>query len=245
MPGKIEKAYSEFLKYVCIAVSPFKKALVTTECKVHKFINMQALEIIKNDNFLDAHCFFSDFSIQLNEGVTWADQNLKSMNHFYNPYKGNGLYGNRNAISLATEYYGKALSYWDIRDTENSIFYLGAALHLVQDVTVPQHANIRLLDNHKRFENFIRNTYMYMPHFAVKDGGYYHLKRIEEAVKCNAHNALRIYSKLKYIKDEEKRYYTIAKFILPLAQRTTAGCLIMFYRDVFGTGRGIERSLKK
>ncbi len=33
----------------------------------------------------------------INAGVVWADQDLKSSNHFYNPYTNKGLYGNSNA----------------------------------------------------------------------------------------------------------------------------------------------------
>ncbi|MDP4093121.1 MAG: zinc dependent phospholipase C family protein [Bacillota bacterium] len=234
MSGRVEKAYGSLLKCMRYAVDPFKKALIVTECKVHCFINMQALEIIKADEYQDAYMFFSDYAVQLNEGVIWADQNLKSMGHFYNPYSDNGLYGNTDAVSLASEYYQKALFYWENQDPENSIFYLGASLHLVQDVTVPHHANIRLLDNHRRFEDFVRRTYQKSLDYKVSYGGYYYMKTIEEAVRCNAHNAIRIYSRLQKIEDEEKRYEAITKFTLPLAQRTTAGCLVMFYRKISG-----------
>jgi phospholipase C len=69
------------------------------------------------------------------------------------------------------------------------------------------------------------------PKFAVDNGGYY-LANIEEFIKCNARNAIKIYGRLKDIKDVKKKYYTITKFTLPLAQKTTAGCLLNFYKDV-------------
>jgi phospholipase C len=232
MLNKLEKTYSMLLNSFKFAISPFKKALVVTECKVHMFINVQALEIIKNDNFEDAYTFFSDYISQINEGAVWADQNFRSMGHFYNPYIGIGLYGNRNAVSLAVEYYSKALAHWKYGDIDKSMFYLGAAVHLVQDVAVPQHANIRLLDNHRRYENYIRRNYKRAQEFLADEKGYYYMHSISEAVKCNARCAIKIYSKLKYIKNEDKRFHVITKFVLPLAQKSTAGCFIMFYRDV-------------
>ncbi|MCX8131889.1 MAG: zinc dependent phospholipase C family protein [Clostridia bacterium] len=232
MKDTFEKTYGFVMKYMMAAANPFKKIIIQTECEIHKFINLQALEIIKNDNYIDAYSFFSDYIPQLNEGVTWADQNFKSSGHFYSPSKNKGLYGNNNALSLALDYYGKALRYWYEGDANTSTFYLGAAVHLVQDMTVPQHANIRLLDNHRQYENFIKRTYLSTPEFAVFKGGYY-IENIEEAVKCNARNAIKIYSKLKEIQENEKRYYTITKFTLPLAQKTTAGCFIRYYKDIF------------
>jgi len=46
-------------------------------------------------------------------------------------------------------------------------------------MTVPHHANVRLLDNHRQYENFIKRTYLNTPRFTVDRGGYY-LSGIEE-----------------------------------------------------------------
>lgn len=234
MPNRVERSCGSLFKCMRCVVNPFKRVLVATECKIHKFINVRALEILKNDSYTDAYDFFSDHIIQLNAGVVWADQDLRCMGHFYNPTIGRGLYGNRNALSLAVDYYNEAIYYWDSGDVGRSIFYLGAAVHLVQDMAVPQHANIRLLDNHKQYEKFIRRTYLNSPRFIAHRGGYYFMNNIEEAVTCSARNSIKIYSRLKKIQNEFKRFYTMTKFVLPLAQRTTAGCLAMFYRDMAG-----------
>jgi phospholipase C len=233
MAKVVEKTYGKVFKYVLLAANPFKKSVIVTSCKIHKFINLQALEILKNDNYRDASTFFYDYIVNLNEGVVWADQDFRSTGHFYNPMKKRGLYGNKNALSLAVEYYSKALTNWKEGKIEDSMFFLGAAVHLVQDMTVPQHANIRLLDNHRQYENYIKKAYKSSPEFVTHRGGYY-VDSIEEAVKCNARVAMKIYSKLRYIHDDLKRYHTIAKFTLPLAQKTTAGCFLRFYKD---TGR--------
>jgi phospholipase C len=154
------------------------------------------------------------------------------MGHFYSPFSRKGLYGNTNALSLAVGYCEKANLYWVTEDNDNSMFYLGAALHLVQDMTVPQHANLRLLDNHKSYENFIKRTFMLTDEFRATSGGDYSMQSINEVITCNARNAIKIYEGLRNIEDEDKRFYAITKHILPLAQRTTAGCMMMFYRDI-------------
>lgn len=231
MAGKFEKTYGKAFKYFLFVINPFKKAVIKTQSRIHQYINIQALEILKNDRYIDAHCLFSDYIHDINIGAEWADADLKSSDHFYSPVKKKGLYGNSNALTLAVRYYGEARKYWYDDEPNTAMFYLGAAVHLVQDMTVPHHANIRLLDSHRQYENFIRRTYLNTPKFAVDRGGYY-LDSIEEFVTCNARNAIKIYSKLKDIKDVSKRYYTITKFTLPLAQKTTAGCFIRFYRDV-------------
>lgn len=231
MKGRIEKVYGKFIKYVVRIVNPLKKSIIHTECLIHKHIISQALEILKNDGFLDANSFFSDYIAHLNEGAVWADQDFKSLGHFYSPVRRRGLYGSNNALSLALEYYKNAINEWKKADSEKSMFYLGAAVHIVQDMSIPQHANIRLLDNHRQYENFIKRTYLSTPIYKAHKGGYY-ISSIEEAVKCSARNAIKIYSRLRDIENDQKRYHTIAKFTLPLAQKTTAGCFMRFYRDV-------------
>lgn len=239
MGSKFERTYGKLFKYALSAVNPFKKIIFQAECNIHKFINRRAIEILKNDGFQDAYSFFSDHIVELNSGVVWADQDFKSINHFYSASKKRGLYGHSNALSLGIEYYDKALKHWKIGDIDRAIFFLGAAVHIVQDMTVPQHANIRLLDSHRRFEEFIRQTYVNTPRYVVDQGGYY-LSSMEEFIRCNAHTAMKIYRKLKNIRNEEKRFYNISRFILPLAQRTTAGCLLKFYRDTSKTGTRMQ-----
>lgn len=231
MSEKIEKLYGKIFKYFSRAINPFKKVVIRTECEIHKFINNQALEILKNDNYKDAYSLFSHYILEINKGVVWADQDLKSSGHFYNPYKEDGLYGNSNALILALEYYDKSLRYWKLGRNKFAMFYLGATAHLIQDMTVPQHANIELLNSHRQYENFIKRTYLKTLSFRVGNGGCY-LDTIEEFIKYNAKAAIKIHSRLNDIKNDETRYYEITKFILPLAQRTTAGCFMRFYKDV-------------
>lgn len=227
----IEKTYGNILESAFTFLNPFKKMVINTHCNVHKFINIQALRIIKNDKYLDAFEFFTLNISHINDGTYWADQDFKSSCHLYNPYTKKGLYGRKTAMDLAVEYYNKAKELWLANNEKESMFYLGAALHIIQDMTIPQHANARLLDNHKQYETFVKRTYQYIDKFkATKDA--YILDTIEEYIRFNARVALKIYKKFKDIKENEARYYKVANCTLPLAQRTTAGCMLTFYDSV-------------
>lgn len=229
---QFEASYNKVLNTIFSITNPFKKLIIKTQCEVHKFINQQALLILKNDKYYREYEFFKKFIKDINEGAVWADQDYRSSNHFYNPFKKKGLYGRKDALELCLEYYEEALGYWKKEKVKKSMFYIGAALHLIQDMTVPQHANIRLLDNHRQYENYIKRTYDYMKEFKV-DKGTYILDSMEDYIRFNARVAIRIYKHFKDIKDEEERFYRIARCGLPLAQRTTAGALTIIYKDLF------------
>jgi phospholipase C len=141
------------------------------------------------------------------------------------------LYGRSNALALAVDYYADAVLLWKRQDFRKSMFYLGAALHLVQDVTIPQHVNIRLLEDHRQFENFVKRTYQNVDAFQAYQKAYV-LSTIENYVKFNARTALKIYKRFRNISDDESRYYRITRCTLPLAERTTAGAMVMFYDNV-------------
>ena len=229
--GLIEKTYGSFLEYTFTFLNPFKKALINTHCDVHKFINIQALRILKKDNHLDAFKFFTLNISSINKGNHWADQDFKSSSHLYNPHTKKGLFGRMNAMDLAVMYYNKSQKLWLDGHNEKSMFYFGAAVHIIQDMTIPQHANVKLLDNHRQYENFIKKTYENMDSFKATHGTYV-LDTVEEYIGFNARMALKIHKKFKNIKENEVRYYKIASCTLPLAQRTTAGCMLTFYKEM-------------
>jgi phospholipase C len=229
--NSIESMYEKLLSKVFSAANPIKKAIIKTQCKVHKHININALKILANDKHISEYYFFSDYISDINEGAVWVDQDFKSSNHFYNPFKKKGLYGRKSAMDLGIEYYDKSLELWKQGEYNESLFYLGATLHIIQDMTIPQHANIRLLDNHRQYENYILQSYEYMDDWEVENGAYL-LDSVENYIRFNTRVAIRIYKEFKDIDDDEKRYYCIARCGLPLAKRTTAGAMIMFYSDI-------------
>lgn len=227
----IETTYDYFLKLLFSITNPIKKSIIKTHCKVHKSINMSALNILKNDKRYIECNFFSNYILHINKGAVWADQDFKSSNHFYNPSKKRGLYGRKSALDLSVDYYSQAINLWKSGEFNKSLFYLGAALHIIQDMTIPQHANIRLLDGHRKYESYVKYASQYLDDFKV-EGGAYLLSSIEDYVKFNARVAIKIYNNFKGILNDENRFYCITKCSLPLAKRTTAGAMIMFYNDI-------------
>ncbi|ERI90133.1 hypothetical protein HMPREF1982_04073 [Clostridiales bacterium oral taxon 876 str. F0540] len=73
MKERFESTYGITLRGIMHAVNPIKKKILKTNCTIHKFINMQAIEILKNEGYLKQHEFFKNHIKPLNEGVTWAD----------------------------------------------------------------------------------------------------------------------------------------------------------------------------
>ena len=110
MKRKLEKTYGSALKGVFYAVNPLKKKLLKTNCTVHKYINIRGLELLKIEGYEKEYKFFKKYIGNLNEGVSWADQDFKSSNHFYHFNKNKGLFGFSNALTECERYYKKAIT---------------------------------------------------------------------------------------------------------------------------------------
>ena len=227
----IEKSYSKVMKKIFKISNPIKKQIIKTECKVHKFINNQAIVILKNDGYLNEYMYYSSYIKDINAGAVWADQDYKSSNHFYNPESEKGLYGFSNAHKECLHYYAKALTKYMLDDNRCAMHYLGAACHLVQDVTVPQHVNIRLLKNHRKYEQWVIKMYDHHNEFKVTDSGIY-LNSVKAYMDFNSKVALKAYTDYENEGDQNVRFYKTTLIILTTAQKTTAGLLVNFYKDI-------------
>ncbi|MTI68842.1 MAG: phospholipase [Firmicutes bacterium] len=227
---KLEKYYGKTFRSLLWVINPFKKKIIKTECKVHRFINYQSLKIINKYNYDEEFNILNKYLEDINEGVVWADQDFKSIGHFYNPIKKKGLYGHNHALGLALKYYKKALYNWN-KDKKKAMFYLGASVHIIQDLTIPQHVNIRLLDSHRQYENFVKLTYKRVKEFRSLERPII-FSDLKKYIEFNSKISLKIYKHFRDIESNNKRFYKITLCALPLAQRTTAGCLLMFFSDI-------------
>ena len=164
----------------------------------------------------------------LNLGVTWADQDLKSSNHFFHLGKHKGLYGFSDALTECTKYYKKALTLLKEKKLDKGVFYFGAACHLIQDVTVPHHVSNKLLKSHRRFEMWIisrlMSDYSFEAQYGIK-----RYKTIEEYIINNAKMSNQAHEKYEAIQDMDQRYQKLASEIIQEAQRTSAGLMLDFY----------------
>ncbi|KAJ49233.1 phospholipase C [Clostridium tetanomorphum] len=227
----LEKSYSYVFKNILRAVNPVKKRIMKAECKVHKFINAQSVIVLKNDGHIEAHKLMVAYISDINEGVVWADQDLKSSNHFYNPHKNKGLYGSSDAKKECISYYTTALNEYFNGDIKNAMFYLGAACHLIQDLTVPQHANVHLLNNHRSYEKWVIRTHTNHDEFKIKEGGIY-FDSLKHYIDFNSKGAINIYRKHLHVKNRHVRFQIITSVVLTMAQATTAGLMFKFYKDI-------------
>lgn len=227
----VEKSYSFIYKNLTRAVNPLKKKVIRTECIVHKFINNQSLIILKNDGHKETFNLLSRYIENINEGAVWADQDFKSSNHFYSPRTKKGMYGSSNAKTECLAYYKRALKEYFLGDVKTSMFYLGAACHLIQDVTIPQHANVELLNNHRRYENWVIKMYRVHDKFRAYDSGIY-LDSVQDYLELNSKNALVTHDLYSGILNEHMRFYKITSNILVMAQKTTAGLMRNFFYDI-------------
>lgn len=231
MTNRFEKTYGNAVRGMMNAVNPIKKKILKTHCTIHKFINMQAIEILKNEGYQKEFEFFKEHIKPLNEGVTWADQDFKSSNHFYHFSRGKGLYGFSDALTECKKYYNKSLTYMKVKNIDKALFYLGASCHLVQDMTVPHHVNNKLLDSHRGFEIWIIKRFLSDYTFLI-DKGIYRYKTVEDYIKSNALMANNVFLKHMNISDKEERYGKMAAIIIKEAQNTTAGFLLDYYEAI-------------
>lgn len=126
-------------------------------CLTHKFCNQKALELLeKRHNAPVISVLKKNFSA-LQSGVVWADLNFKSVNHFFNPLTKKGLWKFMPAIYIFVFYLSKAKQYAKERNGLNTFFYLGAATHILQDMTVPHHVCGCLFNGHKEFEGWVQS----------------------------------------------------------------------------------------
>ncbi|WP_061328936.1 zinc dependent phospholipase C family protein, partial [Clostridium botulinum] len=202
--------------------NPVKKRIMKAECMVHKFINTQSVIVLKNDGHMEAYKLMEAYISDINEGAVWADQDLKSSNHFYNPYKNKGLYGNSDAKQECISYYTRALNEYFHGNIKNSMFYLGATCHLIQDLTVPQHANVHLLNSHRSYEKWVIRTHILHDEFKIEEGGIY-FNSLKQYIDFNSKEAISIYRKHSHVKNRHIRFHIITSMVLTMAQATTAG----------------------
>lgn len=227
----IERYYAHLYKNIVKALNPIKKRIIKTECTVHQFINKQSIVILKNDGYLEVYNFMANYINDINAGVVWADQDLKSSSHFYNPTKDDGLYGNSDAKRECIRYYTKALNEYSNGNIKEAMFYFGASCHLIQDLTVPQHANVELLHNHRSYENWVIEMYKYHHEFKVYKGGIYY-NNLRYYINFNSKKAIDTHKRYLRVENQNMRFYKVTSIILTLAQKTTAGLMYKFYYDI-------------
>lgn len=228
----MENTYGKVLTGFMLAANPFKKMAFKTPCLVHRFINIQAVVILENEGYLEAADFYKKYIKVLNEGATWADQDFKSINHFYHNERHKGLYGFSDGLAEAQKNVGKSLYFLEKDNLEKSVFYLGVVCHLSQDMTVPQHVNNRLLDSHKSYETWIKKKIFAEIDYSVNEG-IMRYETFDDYIRENAIIANFYYEEYKSIIDKDEMYEKLSRKMIKVSQNTTAGLLLDFYEQYY------------
>jgi len=127
-------------------------------------------------------------------------------------------------------FFDKAVHYWLAKNNKKkSLFYLGAAAHLVQDLCVPHHARGIAFNGHNEYEKWVQeNSQSYM---VYSKGKYINATSAGDWITHNA-KISRIY--FPYISGiySISSYKMVTGILLPLSQRTTAGFFSYFLDTV-------------
>ncbi len=223
-----EKRYGIAIRSIFNTLNPIKNRFKKTECIVHKYIINNSLETLKEYGHSNIYDFFYEYKDELLNGAVWVDLDYKSINHFFHYRNHKGLYGFSNAYEECMKYYDIMQKNFALKNFSVACFYLGACLHLIQDVTVPQHVNNKLLKKHRYFEGWIIDK--------VKKGYDFTSNKVERHVTVfdyfisNSSYANKVNMYYKHL-EEERKFQKISKNIISKAQATTCGFLIDIYNQ--------------
>ncbi|MDF9408873.1 MAG: Phospholipase C precursor [Pelotomaculum sp. PtaB.Bin013] len=233
--SSVTAIFNRFICNTTISVSSLALSLqaVNSSTSTHPFINEQGRRILYNDGNKKAAQLFYLFAGQLDSGVVWIDKGLKSACHHYNPNTGSGFWLCPNAADKCTDLFSKAIKLWRREKHALAIFFLGAAVHLVQDVCVPHHASCKIFNGHLDFELWVekrKSNYQ-----IVSDGTYEISDKPAEWIAENARLAKRYCHLVE--NNLPGDYHQAVEVLLPRAQRTTAGFFMHFYNTIYN-GKG-------
>lgn len=213
-------------RIILAATGPAQR-LIQGPALTHLMCNRQAVKILQNDRLRKQAEIAGEFSAALDRGVAWADRGFKNMSHFLNPRTNKGIYGWTDAVRECGLFWNQALYFWQGQNYEKAFFYLGAAVHLVQDMCVPHHAMGILFDGHQEYEAWVvANRYNYR----VEEQGIYDLGGSPgEWIRSNSSFAARYYH-LVGATSAKRDYGQATGILLARAQRVTAGFLSYFLK---------------
>lgn len=118
----------------------------------HGVLTRQAIAILAADGHQYVATWLRKYERELIRGLYWADEGWKCVSHFYHPMTGRGFLGWPNAVQMINQYEELARRWFTEGRMPEAAFYLGAAVHLVQDLCVPQHASSTIGHRHRAYE---------------------------------------------------------------------------------------------
>ena len=213
------------VKAILATTSPLQ-GLFDRPGATHEFCNRQALIILRRDGFSHCAAFLQQYLPQLTAGVYWADEGWKNVGHYLEAGSEKGLWRFPSAVDEFRHYFGQAFLRARQGEPAKAAFFLGAAVHLVQDLCVPHHARARVLAGHKQYESWVQAN---CQRYAVDAAGIYHDEHLAHTLLLkNAAVAADFFTWVE-ADASELSYHNATAILLPRAQRATAGLFLQFF----------------
>lgn len=165
---------------------------------------------------------------QLCQGVLWADCDWKNCNHYYHPKLERGMWLFSNAAKECSLYFSAARESWKEGKLKEAAFFLGAAVHLAQDVCVPFHTIPQLLIGHRMFEEYAeKHARRFLDYTVLGPEG---ASDVEKTVKENSLFSSAYLPEL--LKHGKCAYDKVLEVVTPQALWTTRQIFSKFIQDV-------------
>lgn len=192
-------------------------------CLTHKICNLQALYRLQKQASCQALFLLENNFSALQAGVVWADLEFKNINHFFDPTTQKGLWRFSPARYSFAIYLTKASRLAKKEDFTQAFFYLGAAAHLLQDMTVPHHVCGYLFNGHKKFENWVQTH--------IKEFSFPQIDLpCTKPLELMLYNAQTAYPYMFMVDESasDRSYGKAAQELLPIAQSSTSALFKWF-----------------
>ncbi|MFW9919891.1 MAG: hypothetical protein ACFFED_09845 [Candidatus Thorarchaeota archaeon] len=227
-----------------IQVQPVAAMYGTT----HYSLTGKALDILENEYNLDISGLRSNLG-KIREGNLWADndaENLMRGWHYQEAWFHAGVFFHPPAGDVATWGMNDAISSYNAGEYEDAFFWVGFALHHLQDLMIPGHSDVILLGlfQHDEYEEYCHDNEGTLSSgvndaiFTFSQSGIHHNpSTVFGWVDYACHISTQYQSQClaKYYKD-------VSEILMPIALRLTAGFLLFAYHlldssiDVDGDG---------
>jgi phospholipase C len=182
----------------------------------------QAYIMLKKDGKEDIARLFETYHSTLTKGLYWADRGWKNVNHFYSHPDKQGIISWPGATAECQYYFNKAFTLFPTNVTKG-MFFLGAGLHIVQDMCVPHHSLGIVFDGHKEFETWATQNW---DKFPAANGMYLPFSHPAQWIEHNASVSGTLYPLVSLEKGcTEESYQKASKILIPLTISTSAGFL--------------------
>ncbi len=182
----------------------------------------QAYILLKQDGKEEVARLFQDHHSTLSKGLYWADRGWKNVNHYYSHSDKQGLIYWPGATGECQYYFNKALTCFP-KNVDKGMFFLGAALHLVQDMCVPHHSLGIVFDGHKEFETWATQNW---DKFSSTRGMYLPFSHPAQWIDHNASVSGPFYPLVSQVAGcSEESYQKASEILIPLTIATSAGFL--------------------